>query len=260
MKPAFDKYESLFENDEDLKRSKKAFLACKLFDVLYLRSGPSHESLGRLIDDLKCFGFPEFDENYLTQRKRETPERLQLAASMTHNFEGEDATKEMRLFHARVKERARKDQQRATLFNVDSYLREAEEEGLSITDAAAGEGEVDGFTGVEAAILAAAEDADMDADNFRYADWKQDVGERSRRLYDWWRVVMNEKRGLQFFQKAVRLIVTVQVSSAAVERVFSQLTFIRRAIGDKATRDVLQTRAFIRCNGNLVEDYSANGV
>ena len=58
----------------------------------------------------------------------------------------------------------------------------------------------------------------------------------------------------------LRLIVTVQVSSAAVERVFSQLTFIRRAIGDKATRDVLETGAFIRCNGNSVEDYSANGV
>ena len=59
----------------------------------------------------------------------------------------------------------------------------------------------------------------------------------------------------------LRLIVTVQVSSAAVERVFSQFTFILRAIGDKATRDyVLETRAFIRCNGYLVEDYSANGV
>ena len=257
MKPAFDKYESLFENDQDLKRCRKAFLACKLFDVLYLRSGPSHESLGCMIDDLKCFDFVEFDENFLTQMKREIPELLHLAASMPYNFEGEDATKEKRLFHACVKERARNDQQRATLFNVDAYLREAENEGINITEAA---GEGDGFTGVEAAILAAAEDADIGDDNFHFSDWKQDVGERSRRVYEWWRVVMNEKKGLQFFQKAVRLIVTVQVSSAAVERVFSQLTFIRRAIGDKATRDVLETRAFIRCNGNLVEDYSANGV
>ena len=38
------------------------------------------------------------------------------------------------------------------------------------------------------------------------------------------------------------------------------ITFIRRAIGDKATRDVLQTRAFIRCNSNnLLEDFSVNG-
>ena len=93
--------------------------------------------------------------------------------------------------------------------------------------------------------------------DFRYSDWKQDVGERSRRIYDWWRVVMNEKRGLAFFQKAIRLIVTVQVSSAAVERVFSRLTFIRHAIGDKATRDVLETRAFVRCNtDDLLEDFS----
>jgi hypothetical protein len=53
---------------------------------------------------------------------------------------------------------------------------------------------------------------------------------------------MNEKRGLPTFQEAVRAIATTQVSSAAVERVFSQLTFIRpghgrfgnsRGVGDK---------------------------
>ena len=37
---------------------------------------------------------------------------------------------------------------------------------------------------------------------------------------------MNEKRGLAYFQKDLRLIVTVQVSSAAIEKVFSQLTYI----------------------------------
>ena len=41
---------------------------------------------------------------------------------------------------------------------------------------------------------------------------------------------MNEKRGtsIPFFIQAVKLVAVVQVSSAAVERVFSQLTFIRR--------------------------------
>jgi hypothetical protein len=84
-------------------------------------------------------------------------------------------------------------------------------------------------------LHAAAEASDNDNNNFRYSDWKQDVGERARRIYDWWRVVMNEKRGVPTFQEAVRAIATTQVSSAAVERVFSQLTFIRRVIGDSAT-------------------------
>ena len=42
------------------------------------------------------------------------------------------------------------------------------------------------------------------------------------------------------FQQAVRLISTSQASSVAVERVFSQLTFIKRVLGDDTSGDVLQ--------------------
>jgi hypothetical protein len=62
------------------------------------------------------------------------------------------------------------------------------------------------------------------------------------------RTLLNERKGdITVFQEAVRLIATSQASSAAIERVFSQLTFIRRVVGDKTSSDVLQTRAFIRC-------------
>ena len=72
---------------------------------------------------------------------------------------------------------------------------------------------------------------------------------------------MNEKKSsIPTFQEAVRIIATVQVSSAAVERVFSQLTFIRRAVGDITCREVMETRAFVRCNGNLLDDFAANRV
>jgi hypothetical protein len=43
------------------------------------------------------------------------------------------------------------------------------------------------------------------------------------------------KKGVPTFQEGVRAIATTQVSSAAVEQVFSQLTFIRRVIGNSAT-------------------------
>ena len=90
--------------------------------------------------------------------KREIPELLQLVATMPYRCEGEDATEKKQLFHARIKERMRKDQQRATLFNVDEYLRQAEEAGVGIAEAA---GEGDGFTGIKAAIQEAAENADV---------------------------------------------------------------------------------------------------
>ncbi|EJK57859.1 hypothetical protein THAOC_22063 [Thalassiosira oceanica] len=56
-------------------------------------------------------------------------------------------------------------------------------------------------------------------------------------------------------EKAVRLLVVVQISSAFVERVFSQITFIRRVAGDSTSRDVLEMRVFARVNNGLLEDY-----
>lgn len=41
---AREKYQSLFSDDTNLARLKKAYRACKVFDVLYLRSGPSVET------------------------------------------------------------------------------------------------------------------------------------------------------------------------------------------------------------------------
>ena len=81
-----------------------------------------------------------------------------------------------------------------------------------------------------------------DAD-FRVMDWKNDPGGRSRRLYEWWRSMMNgHNTQLPAFATAVRLIVTLQCSSAASERVFSQLNFIRRVVGDRIIEDLLELR------------------
>ena len=71
-------------------------------------------------------------------------------------------------------------------------------------------------------------------------------------------MLLNEKSGsLPKFEKAVKLLALVQVSSAFVERVFSQLAFIRRAIGDSASRDVMELRTLIRVNNGLMENYRA---
>ena len=64
---------------------------------------------------------------------------------------------------------------------------------------------------------------------------------------------------LKYFSKAVCLVATVQTSSAASERVFSQLNFIRRVVGDHILQDFLELRCFLRCNNNLGDDYHFMG-
>ena len=65
---------------------------------------------------------------------------------------------------------------------------------------------------------------------------------------------MNERSVLShLFEEVVRRVAVVQVSSAAAaERtVFSQLTFIRCAVGDHTPRDMMELMTCIRCNNEL---------
>ena len=252
---AFLKYKKLFEDDQTLVRIRKANRACKVFDVLFLRSGPSVDTLNRLIDELAHFEFKEFNEEFLQKMKDEVPKLLKLVDSMPYNFEGEDAETESKLYLNRLKIRARQARQRATLKNIDNHLRQKEEEGEVDYDFESA------FGSIEDMVHSAGEDEDdIGQDSSGHTDWKQDIGERSRRIYDWWRTVMNERNGtIPCFEEAVRLVAVVQVSNAAVERVFSQLTFIRRAVGDATLRDVMELRAFIRCNSGLEGDFYVSG-
>ena len=67
--------------------------------------------------------------------------------------------------------------------------------------------------------------SDVDGQN-NSNEWKQDVGERSRQVYGWWRMLVNERKdSVPCFLRAATLVAIVQVSSAAIERIYSQLTF-----------------------------------
>lgn len=77
------------------------------------------------------------------------------------------------------------------------------------------------FATIEEAVHCAGEEIN-DTNDFHCMDWKQDVGDQSHRIYEWWRVVMNEGKDIILaFQEAVRTVAKVQMSSAAVERGFS---------------------------------------
>ena len=89
---------------------------------------------------------------------------------------------------------------------------------------------------------------------------KRNPGEKASRIWEWWRLRICESKNpnLTFFAKAIRVVVLTQLSSCAVERVFSQLKLIRDTCGDNMMEDMLEIRMFERCNGNLSELYDNN--
>ncbi len=77
-------------------------------------------------------------------------------------------------------------------------------------------------------------------------DWKQDPGERACRIWEWWKTITESE--LPCFKMAVRIVAICQVSSCAVERVFSQLKLIDDACGSMH-EDMLEVRMFCQTNG-----------
>ena len=72
--------------------------------------------------------------------------------------------------------------------------------------------------------MAAQQEGDMDENDLRYArNWKADPGERSHRILEWWRSLINitGKSALPRFTEALGIVVLNQPSSAATERVFA---------------------------------------
>lgn len=75
--------------------------------------------------------------------------------------------------------------------------------------------------------------------------WLDDPVEKARRLWEWWRVHHGK---FTYFSMAARLIVLVQASSCAVERVFSQVKYILETIGDSALEENIEGRLMERFN------------
>ena len=208
-----------------------------------------------MIDELKHFGFKDFTPGFLAKLKQEIPALLELVQSFTHNFEGEDAEEEDTKYRDRVKDTFRRARQRSTLMNIENTFRQQEHGDVDEDDVEVGE--VGLAVNIEALLQAAGEE-DITQEQYREMNWMRDIGERARRVYGWWKAVMTSlpDASIPSFYKAVKLIAVTQVSSAAAERVFSQLTFIRRAVGDKTLQDMMELRTFIRCNNTkYVENY-----
>ncbi len=78
--------------------------------------------------------------------------------------------------------------------------------------------------------------------------WQDDPIERARRIWEWWKLRWDT---LPAWKKALRLVVLVQPSSAAAERVFSQLKHIVDACGESMLAETLLYRMLRRCNAGV---------
>ena len=81
----------------------------------------------------------------------------------------------------------------------------------------------------------------------KYADhtWQSDRIEQARRVWEWWRA---KRAKFAYFYTAARLVAIVPISSAAVERVFSQVKFIIESVGESVLEETLETRVMERIN------------
>jgi hypothetical protein len=77
--------------------------------------------------------------------------------------------------------------------------------------------------------------------------WKDDPIESARHVWEFWRV---HRKNVKIFHnaQAARLIALVQISSARVEKIFSQMKLIRDSCGDSLLEEALFGRVCERCN------------
>ena len=79
----------------------------------------------------------------------------------------------------------------------------------------------------------------------KYRTWEDDPAERARRIWFWWR---DHNPQFEDFATAVRLVGLVQVLSASVERLFSQLKLVVNAVGHSQLEETLEARLFVQEN------------
>lgn len=66
-------------------------------------------------------------------------------------------------------------------------------------------------------------------------------------VVSWWRVMKEVKKSskIKYLHKALTLILVVQTSSCSVERLLSQLQYIRRACGNNMLESTLKLRTML---------------
>ena len=221
-----------------MKQLKKAFIANKVFDIMYLKSNPPPMILNELVKDLKHHGIPQFTDSSLKEMRNELPKLIEMANDESFlNFD--DAVDSIR-YKKRLKTRAQRSRQRIAIQQAhDDFVRER------------GDAEEAEWDMMRVRRVEDLNENDLEEQDFRNVpDWKDDPGERSCRVYLWWKKLITSSRfsALPCFELALTLVVLKQPSSAVVERVFSQLNNCRKVSGDNGLQDLTSLRVKLRCN------------
>ena len=222
ISPALTKYRKLYEEvTGDHFDGKRAIEGCQLFDPFYLATCDV-QAANLLVEKLKHFKRPEFTDEFLDSLKKEIPEAIRHSKIV---FDWEDMAKSKQ-YARRFNNRQIRTRQRV------AYAEVGHAENVNLVNR----------------IPRGRETV--------YTTWKDDPGERARRIWLWWIPrLQTEKVRLKHFACALKTIVINQISSASVERVFSQLNFIVRAMGTGILEDTLEMRLMHRCNHGLDDDF-----
>ena len=254
VKCAFEKHIALYKDDYSrdasldypLYHSKLAFKANKIFDILYLKECIANNTpitqLNSLIDNLNHHKEETFTPRYLSEMKSELPKLLQFVSEFAFDFDAD--VEDSHLYENRLKKRARNVKNRHAM----EMLRENRGD------------ETMNSSGNALEMLRLHDESNYIDSVLRMfpSDWRKDAGERSNRVAQWWSKFHSQSSGtwLPNFEKAFRLACLLrQPSSAIVERVFSQVSYIRSICGDRTKEDNLELRAQLRCNEENIDDY-----
>ena len=88
-------------------------------------------------------------------------------------------------------------------------------------------------------------------------NWKDDLGEYARRIWEWWLIRWLHVPDFTYFGTAIRKVVLWTLSSAIVERDFSQFLAIMNVCGNRLSFPAMQNRIFSRCNKRVYEELEA---
>ena len=212
LSKGLDYYDKIYlKPDGKLFSLKKAFESGAIFDPDILRAKPT-EVIEILIGQLCHFQFPEFngDKRLLEEMKAQLSYLLKHLETKVTNWDG--------------------------LIGAAEYNKK-----LAARDAKAAAAKAKGET------TDIGEQKSWKRERVRKS-WKDDPGERARRIWEFWRALVNGTGLFPAWKHAIRLVVLVQPSSAAAERIFTQLKNIVDACGESMLPDMLEHHLFQRCN------------
>ena len=84
-------------------------------------------------------------------------------------------------------------------------------------------------------------------------NWRNDPGEKVLRIFEWQKarfVVDSDQTQFPCFRLALRLVVLSQMSSCAIERIFSSFKLIRDTCGDKMIEHMASIHILMKHNGD----------